>query len=335
MSRLHSWWRKIKQHLSIVTGIIIGLSALIAFTWSVYKFGWNWTGLNAQTGPEMKNYYYPAKTLWDWMQLLGVLAIPAAVGLGTLWFTTKQNQTSNQIAQDQQREDALEAYIDKISEHLLEKGLRTSLPGDEKRDVARVRTLTVLGRLDITRKNTVLSFLRESGLVTSEKGKSIVTFSGIKWEDADLSYVDLRNTDFSGANLSRALLVGANLSGVDLSGALLVGANLSGAHLDGANLSGTHLDGANLTEAELGGANLSGAGLSRANLSKAFLDEANLSKALLLEANLNFAHFRGADLSGAYLVGAKLRTDHRYRQSGLSEAKSLKGAFMPDGSVLP
>ena len=40
---------------------------------------WKWSGLSW-------------KTLWDWLRLLGVLAIPLVLALGTLWspFTTRR-----------------------------------------------------------------------------------------------------------------------------------------------------------------------------------------------------------------------------------------------------
>jgi hypothetical protein len=114
------------------------------------------------------------------------------------------------------------------------------------------------------------------------------------------------NRDFQGANLRDADLNGANLSGANLGGADLNGANLSDADLVGANLSGAHLLGADLSGANLSDADLAGAGLFFTNL---------------IGANLS-----GADLSGANLTDAKV-TDEQ-----LAEAKSLKGATLPDGT---
>lgn len=188
----------------------------------------------------------------------------------------EREKLERESREDNQRETALQAYIDKVSELLLHEGLRESDPEKEARKIARVRTLTVLPRLDADRKRSVLQFLYESGLI--DKGKRIV---------------DLRDADLNGANL---LVV--NLSGADLSGAFLT--------------------------ADLAFANLSGAGLHQAHLLGAHLSNVNLCGADLKEANLS-----DANLSGANLKDAKNITTEELEK----QAKSLKGATMPDGSI--
>lgn len=66
----------------------------------------------------------PSKRLWDWLELLATLAIPVVVGLGAAWLTTKQAQTSVRENIDNQREGALQASIDKISQIVLNGNLR-------------------------------------------------------------------------------------------------------------------------------------------------------------------------------------------------------------------
>jgi len=135
---------------------------------------------------------FKGKTLWDWLQLL---IIPVVLALGGYLFTftisrnerkaaDRHNQNERDIASDNQREAALQEYIDKMSELLLEKKLRESQPEDEVRTIARVRTLTVLLRLDGERKRSVLQFLHESGLIEE---KNIIDLNG-----ADLSHANLR-----------------------------------------------------------------------------------------------------------------------------------------------
>lgn len=68
----------------------------------------------------------------------------------------------------------------------------------------------------------------------------------------------------------------ANLSGVDLSGA-----DLSYASLRFADLSGANLSNANLTRADLSGANLKGANLTGAVVTNAILASANLTGAIM------------------------------------------------------
>src|SRR5215470_6502054 len=92
---------------------------------------WSWTGLSK-------------KTLWDWLQLL---IIPAVIALGGYLFTfttsrnerdaaDRHNQTEREIAQDNQREAALQEYIDKMSELLLHEKLGQSQPEDKVRKIA-------------------------------------------------------------------------------------------------------------------------------------------------------------------------------------------------------
>jgi hypothetical protein len=137
-SKLYTWWKKIKRHPSTAPIIIVVLIALIAFTLAAYKFGWDWTGFNgynkvstihtisgsSTSSVTRAEEYQPGKALWDWLQLLGVLAIPVMVGFGAAWFSYRQNLTTSRIAEDQQREDALQAYFDKTSELLLKEHLR-------------------------------------------------------------------------------------------------------------------------------------------------------------------------------------------------------------------
>ena len=243
-ARLRSWWQKIKQHSFIATGIILVLFVLIVFIFAAYRFGWSWTG-------------FLNKTLWDWLQLLIIPLVLAVVALLFNLASTRREQKiaaqryeqDQQITLDKQREDTLQAYLDRISELLLKSGLRTSPPDAEVRNVARVRTLTVLSQLDTRRKNHMLSFLREAKLVSPKKGESVITFQKADFTGADLMGVDLSQTDLSFTDLS-----GADLSGANLSLASLSLANLRNADLSGANLRKTYLSDADLSEANLIGA---------------------------------------------------------------------------------
>src|SRR5215469_13401889 len=144
------------------------------------------------------------------------------------------------LHRENQREAALQAYIDHLSQLLLAQNLRHAREDEEVRTIARARTLTVLRRVDAERKGSVLQFLHESTLLGKE-GR-IVDVTG-----ADLSGADLSRADLSGADLSHANLSRADLSGADLSEAILSEANLSHANLSGTNLSGTNLSEAVVT----------------------------------------------------------------------------------------
>src|SRR6266852_3484269 len=316
-SRLRSW-RQSRSRLLLVVGAMVLLMGVVVLIIAGYIFKWDWTGFNEHRGPNILQYQ-PAKTLWDWLQLLGVLAIPVAVVLGVAWFTTKQGQVGDAENKDNQREAALQAYIDNMLELLLAKNLRSSTEDEEVQKIARVRTLTVLRRLDAERKGSVLQFLQESGLIG--KDKRVIHLTGANLIGANLIGANLSGANLSGVYLSRADLSGADLSKANLSGVVLSGADLSLANLIGANLSGVYLSGADLSLA-----NLSGAYLFLANLSKANLSGASLSEVVLSGANLNGANLNGADLSGANLRGALVTAEQ------LTATKLLQGATMPDGS---
>jgi hypothetical protein len=174
----------------------------------------------------------------DWLQLL---IIPLVLAIAALLFNRATTRTEQQIAAkryeqdqeiaakryeqdqeialDKQREDLLQAYLDRISELLLEKSLATS-PSEEARNVARVRTITILIQLDTRRVEYVFAFLRESGLTSTKPNGSIVSLNKARLGKVNFSGADLREVDLSGANLYKANLSGANLSNAYLSNAL-------------------------------------------------------------------------------------------------------------------
>lgn len=170
-------------------------------------------------------------------------------------------KVEKEIADANLCEEALQAYIDRMAEILIDKNCRSELLPDKNnsndtnidnavRDVARVRTTTILRRLesDRVRQGHVLDFLRDAGLL--EFILSGANLSGAKLNkaflrDANLSSVKLIGIDLTAAklnraNLSDANLKNANLNEVDLSNADLSGANLIGTYLFGANIEGTN-----------------------------------------------------------------------------------------------
>src|SRR5260221_5154380 len=239
------------RRLWVTIGVLV-LVGLIGLIFAGYWFNWDWTGFNEHIGPRVPQYQ-PTKALWDWLQLL---LIPLVLAVAALLFNRATTRTEQTIALDKQREDLLQAYLDRMSELLLEKKLATS-PSEEASNVARVRTITILFQLDARRIGYVFAFLREAGLMSAYSDSSIVS----------LSQANLNKIDLSQANLSEA--------------------NLSEANLSEANLSETNLRQANLSEANLFGANLGKANLSEANLSEANLGKANLGKANLFGADLH------------------------------------------------
>jgi uncharacterized protein YjbI with pentapeptide repeats len=287
------------------------------------------------------------KTLWDWLQLL---VVPIMLLIITLTFSFQQNARQNAIEEQRAQVDreieeqrsqsaALQAYLDQMTQLMLERNLREADQDSEVRTMARVRTLTVLASLDPARRKEVLRFLYEAQLL--DRSGPVVELSG-----ADLQSVDLSGTNLSGGafvvDTSDAAqqgvinmdvqagdyddsidLSGADLSSADLSQSVLMAANLSDADLSNANLTRAVMTPGLRTIADMPSdyeaqdsflanipegfvTDLRAADLSSATLRDAWLGGANLSYTNLANADLYSSWLPGASLVEANLTNAKL-----------------------------
>ncbi|NOK80935.1 MAG: hypothetical protein GFH27_549287n16 [Chloroflexi bacterium AL-W] len=315
--------------LGVGSLLFVGLSLVSSYA----EWFYGWTGLSSrEVRDDSGNLltYYPAKTLWDWFELL---LIPVVLTGGGIWFTRAENHLAREIERKRVRENhkieeerlkevrdiereraqdvIVKDYLDQMTGLLLSHGLRTSLAGDEVRSVARARTLTALRGVDGGRKATIVQFLYEAQLIGGVYGSEETVDAVIQMQGADLSGADLNGAKLTRADLAEAKLAGANLNGSDLNEAKLTRADLNGAKLAGADLAEAKLNGAwlavaNLTGVKLVGANLAGASLAGAKLGVANLNGAKLTGAKLVGANLAVAKLIEADLAGADLTGADL-----------------------------
>ena len=272
---------------------------------------WDWSGFGEKSG-------------WNWLELVGALAIPVVLAAAGLYFNAQFDQRQRQI-EDQRAEveraiqeqrsqqAALQAYVEQMGTLLLDRDLRGSGEDSDVRRLARARTLVVLDTLDSDRLDRALRFLEETELIQSRPPDRPPIIS--------LKYANLRDLKLSGKQL---------LKGTDLTQATLSGADLAEAHLEGTDLSGAHLGSADLRGAYLNDASLSGAYLYDTDLRGADLSGADLSDAggrFESGARLVRTRLDGADLGGADLTNARVTEEQ------LREAASLAGATMPDGSV--
>src|SRR3712207_594362 len=268
--------RRVRRAISVVTGCFLCAVGTVLF-WTDIRvalklvpddLGWFWGALGAAVIfllVALFVYFVAQRTLWD---LSGLLVVPFALVVIGLWFTAQQDARQQQIenqraeaerelAVQRAQDEALQAYLDQMSTLLLDKNLRGSGNNSEVRTnsevqtLARARTLTVLGRLDPSRKTAVMQFLVEADLVQRVEGREPIIKLGQPPPPA--AYTFAFSTIVAG-------------SGTDLSGAYLLGVDLSGAYLSRADLSE-----ANLSTADLRGANLTLGGLSQADLSYADL----------------------------------------------------------------
>jgi len=269
-ARLRSWWQIVRKSLAVV-GIIVacvlGITLIVVIALA-YIFNVNIPGLHG-------------KTLWDWLQLLIIPPVLAVIALLFNRATTRTDQkiaadryqqdkeiasrhyhqdrqiaerryqNDRSIALDKQREDLLQSYLDRMSELLLKEKLRSSANDAEVRNVARVRTITILFQLDARRIGYVFAFLREAGLVSNMLDKSVVNLSGADFSKVHWSQTNIREVDLSQANFHKANLIQAFLFEVNLRHAMFLETNLFQVELREADLSGAYLTGSRITEEQL------------------------------------------------------------------------------------
>src|SRR5215203_5111799 len=198
--------------------------------------------------------------LRGWLPIVGALLVPFVIALGIwaiMWQLDKlENQRAEaerELAEQQAQDEALQAYLDQMSQLILdrnllevEQGNPVHEQGDPVHTLAQALTSTAILRLDAEHNESVTHFLIHSGLaVRSEVSARLLrgsTLSHAKLSGAHLPNADLGDADLIGTDLSDANLISADLSRANLSDA-----NLSDANLDNANLSGA--DG--ITNAEL------------------------------------------------------------------------------------
>lgn len=191
---------------------------------------------------------FGGKTVWDWLQLVSTLTIPIAIGLSTLWFTDQQNDRQQQIEEQRAQSEELRAYLDQMSNLMLNEDLYNADPTSNEADLARARTLTALDSLSGEGRGSVVRFLWEAALI---------------WEPVS-PVISLNGAD----------LTDANLNGMDLRQSVLIGVRLRGAEARQANLKGSNLMRADLTRVDFTEANLSGVDFTGAR----GIDEGQLEK---------------------------------------------------------
>jgi hypothetical protein len=256
-------WQRIRAALVRlgIAGLVVGLLAGIVLA---AMFNWwfpQWTGFAAPPVSAQGEVIPQGKTLWDWLQLL---LVPLVLAVGGFWLTRTENryalqlqerreqeartlerervQEARRIEEQRAQDAALQAYLEAMTQLLLDRSLRTSQPNDDIRSVARARTLTVLSVLDIFRKATVVLFLYEAKLIgyldpEDQEVEGVISLEGANLKKIHLGEVYLEGVDLEGADLEGAYLEGADLTKANLADANLEGAVLYGAWLDGANLS--------------------------------------------------------------------------------------------------
>ncbi|HMI81317.1 MAG TPA: pentapeptide repeat-containing protein [Solirubrobacterales bacterium] len=333
--------------ISLIFAVVCltGIALLIGLG---YRRHWQWTGLPANK--EASDIGRPAKTLWDWLQLLVVpmvLAI-AAFALNSSQAERDRERQDRQAAQERKvaieeaRERALGAYLDRMSDLIVrgdlpDVGIRYAgmeEPSDAQ-TLARTLTLVVLRRLDGDQKAVVVQFLWETGLIKDHRRWKKLNEWPLwpEWNNeypSRLPVVSLENADLRGVDLSGSRLAAFGAprgSGTltDSQGRVLYqlreGIDLTGADLRGADFSEANLSNASFQDADLRGAVFDGAILTAAVFDRACISRASFQDAVLGKqygappASMKFTggrdvDFRGADLDQVGMQISRLEDVH-------------------------
>jgi uncharacterized protein YjbI with pentapeptide repeats len=322
----------IKNHKTLTVLITIPTIIGIIVISTIYK--WDWIGIgedsnrsttieketDTKTGIVIKTIeketenFQSFKTLWDWLQLSGILAIPIAL----YYFerteqkrADKRNDLEVKESASIAREEALEAYIYQVSQLLIDKGLAVEIQNiaknipDQNSECAKVIAIKeelesdskISIMLDIIRALS-LSILRKLGKDGERKGEVIRFLIDIKILDklnlasaelagANLAHANLTYANFQKANFQNANLVFADLYFASLQSTNLTGANLEYTNFQNADLSYADFKNANFQNADLGYATFGGVDFTGANLEKANLAGADFTSLLGIDSPIN------------------------------------------------
>src|SRR5215218_10448052 len=147
--------RERTEQLALFIGIAVALTTLFVLL-AIGGASLGWTG-------------FGDKTFWDWLQLLSALAIPVVLAAAGLWFTAQQDQRQQEIedqrakqaqkiedqradaerklAEQRAQDEALQAYLNQMSQLMLDRKLLETEQSDPVQTLVQARTVTILRRL--------------------------------------------------------------------------------------------------------------------------------------------------------------------------------------------
>lgn len=186
------------------------------------------------------------KPLWDWLDLL---IVPVILFIGGTWFSHTSEQTQQRIANERYQQELYRGYLDQISTLILDHDLKEAEEFSETRMFANSLTTSTLQDLEEERRNSLMRFLRSTGLATPEPGSEMP--GGI------LRRGNLSNMDLSGTIMNAIDLQYARLENSDLTHAFLGAyADLRYAQFINTSLTNTDFENADIDEAVFAYTNL-------------------------------------------------------------------------------
>jgi uncharacterized protein YjbI with pentapeptide repeats len=268
-----------KRQLSgLVLTAIVGAVAIAGILWLVgAAYGAWWTGFNSYYAPD--GHFYPAKSLWDWMQLC---LVPASLAAASLAVTASLAHSTARQKRSDYREHALVRCVALVDDVVVKESFdHPSDPAaadfeDPQIGLVRAHILATLRVLDPSRKGRLIYFLHAANLLGYGSNNPprvtlpLADLRAMELADENLDGVWLEATNLQGANLRGAQLRDAQFDHADLSQASLAGADLIRTGFDRATLCWADLRGAKTEDPKTGDRTLWGS----ANLSHAKMDRA-------------------------------------------------------------
>lgn len=268
-----------------------------------------WLGISERRWEKSPNEeVQPAKTAWDFLQLLIVPAILIVIALAfnAAQASRDRSREDRRIRQDRAladdaRKDAiLDAYLAKLSGLILDRNLTRAKQGSAVRQVARTATLTTLRRLDGSRKREVVLFLYEARLLhTRHQGLERLP-----------PVINLEGADLRGVDLTAATIEADpdDPFGLDTEYVLLSG-DFRGARFDRANLVHVDFGGHDMTggpfKIDLDGATFNESGIDFTSLSFLDLRGVSFRRAALNGVDFTYSDLRGAVFNDALIAGER------------------------------
>ncbi|CAF3847480.1 unnamed protein product [Adineta steineri] len=250
----------------------------------------------------------------NWCKLFLSALIPCILGIFTIVFTVQQqvlsqqqHEIDRQNQRDAQRETAFNAYINDISNLLL----NTNHTNKTNFFLyIRTKTLTVLRSLNPERKKYIILFLYESGLL---QGTGL-DLSGAEFDNVELiGPYKLDGLYLPNASWKNALIVNCSLKKAVFTQSRMPNARFINSLLESASFAETILDNAYFKETSVVGINCMSASLIHAN----FLDAEVV---------------QGIDFTNADLLYAQFTEKQWLGQRVLTNAHSFRYARLPNGS---
>lgn len=249
----------------IICLILLGLFSYIGYL-AFLPEPPEWTGFGKSIKDEKIE---PAKTLFDWLDLL---IIPFSVALLGWLYKEAEKSKNQKIEEERARSESLNSFFNGITDLLKDHDL-SGKPSNQTKAMAKTRINVTLSQLDGSRKGQLLQFLYESDLIDISPKLKLL---GANFNDSILDQIVLGGSEIRGAYFQNASIKEANLNGIMLNSSNLENANLSGSLVDNSDFGYTNLKNSKMKNMDLTTVDFIGADLTSADLRGSTIKQSQL-----------------------------------------------------------